>query len=175
MSIIHEGNGVVLALRGIFDNQSLVKWETALAKQICFPNKRPIILHGPEVPEPRDVAYFADHRIAALRYGPLRREAQSFPPILLELRAILQQLPICTWLGRSPNKENLNAVLVNYYKNGKDSMGLHRDDDVALGEDPFIVSMSFDATCMMIFQHTDGQRVRVNLTSGVLESNVQRL
>ena len=36
-----------------------------------------------------------------------------------------------------------NAVLVNYYRNGADSMGWHCDDEPELGPDPVIASVTF--------------------------------
>lgn len=40
---------------------------------------------------------------------------------------------------------NFNAVLLNYYRNGSDSMGWHADDEKELGKNPIIASVSFGA------------------------------
>ena len=40
---------------------------------------------------------------------------------------------------------NFNGVLINFYRNGLDSMGLHSDDEPELGERPIIASVSFGA------------------------------
>lgn len=38
-----------------------------------------------------------------------------------------------------------NSVLANYYRNGLDTMGWHSDDELELGVDPIIASLSFGA------------------------------
>lgn len=38
-----------------------------------------------------------------------------------------------------------NAVLINYYRNGQDSMGWHSDDEPELGPNPIIASVSLGA------------------------------
>jgi alkylated DNA repair dioxygenase AlkB len=40
---------------------------------------------------------------------------------------------------------DFNSVLLNYYRNGLDSMGLHADDEPELGPQPFIASLSLGA------------------------------
>ena len=39
-----------------------------------------------------------------------------------------------------------NAVLVNYYRDGKDHVGWHSDDEAELGEAPWIASLTLGAT-----------------------------
>ncbi|MBQ4861165.1 alpha-ketoglutarate-dependent dioxygenase AlkB [Pseudoalteromonas sp. MMG013] len=41
---------------------------------------------------------------------------------------------------------SFNALLVNWYRNGHDSMGWHSDDEKELGCQPFIVSISLGAS-----------------------------
>ncbi len=42
-------------------------------------------------------------------------------------------------------RRNFNSVLANYYRNERDSMGWHRDDEPELGPTPYIASLSFGA------------------------------
>lgn len=39
-------------------------------------------------------------------------------------------------------KTNFNTVLLNYYRDGRDSMGWHSDNEPELGPNPFIASLS---------------------------------
>jgi alkylated DNA repair dioxygenase AlkB len=41
---------------------------------------------------------------------------------------------------------SVNAVLCNLYRDGRDSMGMHADDETELGPDPVVVSLSLGAT-----------------------------
>ncbi len=40
---------------------------------------------------------------------------------------------------------DFNSVLLNFYRNGLDSMGWHRDNEKELGDNPVIASVSFGA------------------------------
>ncbi|MDG1948471.1 MAG: alpha-ketoglutarate-dependent dioxygenase AlkB, partial [SAR86 cluster bacterium] len=49
--------------------------------------------------------------------------------------------------------KNFNSVLMNLYRNGNDSMGLHSDDEKELGEFPVIASLSLGAPRKIFFKH----------------------
>ncbi len=48
---------------------------------------------------------------------------------------------------------SFNSVLLNYYRDGRDSMGLHADDEPELGPEPVIASLSLGATRNLYFRH----------------------
>jgi alkylated DNA repair dioxygenase AlkB len=48
---------------------------------------------------------------------------------------------------------NFNSVLLNLYRNGKDSMGFHQDDEKELGQNPTIASVSFGGTRNFRLKH----------------------
>ena len=50
-------------------------------------------------------------------------------------------------------KIDFNSVLVNYYRDGKDSMGWHSDDEKELGPDPTIVSISLGSERDLVFRN----------------------
>ena len=45
-------------------------------------------------------------------------------------------------------------MLLNYYRNGDDSMGWHADDEKELGTNPVIASLSFGASRNFQLQHS---------------------
>jgi alkylated DNA repair dioxygenase AlkB len=61
--------------------------------------------------------------------------AAPWPPSLAALRTRLARAPVAEF----------NAVLLNLYRHGNDSMGLHSDDEPELGTDPVIASVSLGA------------------------------
>jgi alkylated DNA repair dioxygenase AlkB len=143
-------HGLVL-LPGIFAACS-VSWQRGLEHEIKFPQARPIVLPGVNIPEPRDVAFFGDAGVSELAYGHLCRQPQTMTPTLSQIRAKLQSLDFTNFLG-SVTTHPLNCVLVNYYKSGRDSMGLHSDLEIGLGSDAFIVSLSLGADRWFTFQN----------------------
>lgn len=64
---------------------------------------------------------------------------------------------------------DFNSGLLNYYRNGNDSMGLHADDEKELGQNPTIASVSFGTTRKMIFRKRDSkQKIVLPLNHGDL-------
>jgi alkylated DNA repair dioxygenase AlkB len=64
-----------------------------------------------------------------------------------------------------------NSVLLNLYRDGKDSVGWHRDDEKEFGENPVIASVSFGETRPFQLKHKfkkDVERINVPLTHGSL-------
>ena len=77
----------------------------------------------------------------------------------------LQQ--IRTQLERSVGVQ-FNSVLLNYYRNGEDSMGWHRDNERELGPQPLIASISLGEKRRFLMQHVKDKHLRwkADLESG---------
>jgi alkylated DNA repair dioxygenase AlkB len=56
-----------------------------------------------------------------------------------------------------------NSVLLNFYRDGQDSMGWHRDNEKELGENPVIASVSFGAERKFQFRHYKDQKTIISL------------
>lgn len=66
---------------------------------------------------------------------------------------------------------DFNSVLINYYRDQADSMGLHSDDEPELGRRPIIASVSLGEERTFILKHKtrrDLKPVRLKLASGSL-------
>ena len=50
--------------------------------------------------------------------------------------------------------QTFNSVLLNFYRDGADSMGWHRDQEPELGENPTIVSISLGGIRRFVLQHS---------------------
>jgi alkylated DNA repair dioxygenase AlkB len=62
---------------------------------------------------------------------------------------------------------SFNAVLLNQYRDGKDSVGWHSDDEPDLGTNPVIASVSFGGTRRFIMRHKTRDDIdRVELALG---------
>ena len=65
--------------------------------------------------------------------------------------------------------ENFTTVLLNYYRDGKDSNGWHADNEKELGRNPIIASVSFGAERVFQLKHNvTNQRQNINLENGSL-------
>jgi alkylated DNA repair dioxygenase AlkB len=64
-----------------------------------------------------------------------------------------------------------NSVLLNYYRDNRDSMGLHSDDERELGPRPIIASVSLGEERTLVLKHKVNKAlepVRLRLASGSL-------
>ena len=93
-----------------------------------------IRMFGRTMKQPRLVAYHGDPG-AVYAYSGTRLEPRAWRGGLGELR---QRVEACSGL-------RFNAVLVNAYRDGRDSMGWHADDEKELGPRPAIASLSLGA------------------------------
>ena len=94
-----------------------------------------IRLFGRTVDSPRLSAWIGDPG-AAYRYSGTTFEPHPWPPALLALRDRI------ALAAGSP----LNSALANLYRDGRDYMGWHSDDERTLGPRPTIASLSLGAT-----------------------------
>ena len=61
-----------------------------------------------------------------------------------------------------------NGLLLNFYRNGADSMGWHADDEPELGINPVIASVSFGETRTFQFKHKENAALKsqIDLENG---------
>jgi len=106
--------------------------------------------------QPRLTAW---HGEARYTYSGLTLEPLPFTPLLQLIRSAVEAAT-----GR-----HFNSVLLNYYRNERDSMGMHSDDEPELGPQPAIASVSFGATRGFILRHKrTRQTLKLDLTDGSL-------
>jgi len=58
---------------------------------------------------------------------------------------------------------HFNAVLLNRYRDGRDGMGWHADDEPELGRNPVIASVSFGATRRFCLRHRRRKDLKLDL------------
>lgn len=109
-------------------------------------------LFGREHPAPRLSAWIGDPD-AAYGYSGARHAPAPWPVALDPVRARLRDA-----LG-----VDFNGVLANLYRDGRDAMGWHADDERELGPEPVIASLSLGATRRFVLKHRARDDVRLAL------------
>jgi alkylated DNA repair dioxygenase AlkB len=84
---------------------------------------------------PRRIAWQGEPG-ASYRYSGVTHVAQGWTPAVREIRERLQA---------ELEGERFDGVLLNLYRDGRDAMGWHSDDERDLGADPLIASVSLGA------------------------------
>jgi len=107
-------------------DQLFAALETGLAWQ-----EEAIFIYGKWVKVPRLMCWYGDAD-AYYHYSGVDHQPRPWTTELQSVRAKVEQQ--CRW--------SFNSVLANLYRDGKDSMGCHADDEKELGLNPVIASVS---------------------------------
>ena len=94
---------------------------------------RAIRVFGREVMQPRLIAWAGTL--------PYKYSGQTLPP--REPTAVLRELQSRV---ESETRTTFNHILLNYYRDGRDNMGMHADNEPELGKDPTIAALSLGCT-----------------------------
>lgn len=100
---------------------------------------------GKSVPVPRGLAWFGD---VPYSYSGLTHKASPMPTVLRELADRIEDE-----LERNGTPAKFNSVLMNFYRDGNDSIGMHSDDESQLDPEPTIASVSLGSAREFRFQH----------------------
>jgi alkylated DNA repair dioxygenase AlkB len=120
----------------------------ALMAGIAWETHR-IRMFGRWVDSPRLSCWIGDPQ-ARYRYSGADFMPRPWLPVLLEMRERLQEE-----LGVP-----FNSVLANRYRDGRDAMGWHSDDEPELGPEPVIASVSLGAARRFVLRRRDGHAVK---------------
>jgi alkylated DNA repair dioxygenase AlkB len=117
-----------------------------------------LVIFGRRHAVPRLVSWHGDPG-AHYRYSGVLHEPLPWTPALLAVRERVEALA-----GR-----RFNSVLANLYRDGRDGMGWHADDEPELGPEPVIASVSLGATRRFRLRHrTSGETRALALEHGSL-------
>jgi alkylated DNA repair dioxygenase AlkB len=101
-----------------------------------------IRLYNRLIPLPRLTAWYGD-AAANYTYSGITMHPTPWTAALLRIKAAIEPLA----------EVSFNSVLLNLYRDGRDSVGWHSDDELELGEYPVIASVSLGATRRFGLRH----------------------
>jgi len=94
-------------------------------------HQRSVVIFGKKIAQPRLVAYIAPTG-EGYSYSGLRLTPEASPDWASSL---LERVSAAAG-------ETFNSILLNRYRDGKDGIGWHSDDEKELGADPIVASLS---------------------------------
>ena len=100
-----------------------------------------LTIAGQKRPLPRLQCWMADQG-RSYSYSGLKLSPHPWNPDVLRIKARLEQL--C--------EHSFNSVLLNYYRDGSDSVSWHADDETELGPNPIVASVSLGAQRTLEFK-----------------------
>ena len=122
-----------------------------LRRDVCWQQEE-IVIFGQHRRVPRLVAWHGDAG-ARYVYSGTDHQPEPWTPLLERIRDRVQAL----------TGAHFNAVLLNLYRDGRDGMGWHADDEPELGRDPVIASLSLGATRRFCLRHRRRKDLKLDL------------
>jgi alkylated DNA repair dioxygenase AlkB len=114
-----------------------------------------ITVFGKTHAQPRLTALFGNEG-KPYSYSNIVMQPHSWNPLLMYIKNEIEE--ICN--------ENFTTVLLNLYRDGKDSNGWHADNERELGRNPVIASVSFGAERSFHLQHNSIADAKLKITLG---------
>jgi len=117
-----------------------------------------ITLYGKTHWQPRLSAWYGGKEINYC-YSGISMQPRPWSQTLLSLKARIESLVA----------RRFNSVLLNYYRDHRDGMGMHSDDESELGRQPVIASLSLGEERTLLLRHRyDLNTLKLPLPSGSL-------
>lgn len=112
--------------------------------------QEPIKIFGKAIMQPRLTALYGNPE-KPYGYSGIIMQPFAWTDFLLEIKNKVEEKA----------KINFTHVLLNYYRDGKDSMGWHRDNEAVLGPNPTIASLSFGETREFQIRHYGEKKLKL--------------
>lgn len=126
-------------------------WLAALLAQTPWQQPQ-VFVHGRQHPVPRLLAWYGDAQVN-YSYAGLNHRPQAWTPLLAQIRARVE----------AAAGQAFNGLLLNYYRDGQDSMGWHSDDEPELGRNPLIASLSLGGERRFDLRRRGASRIEYSL------------
>lgn len=137
-----------------------------LQQNLCWQQPN-VTVYNKTGPIPRLQCFISENNIE-YGYSHSKLIVEPWPDVLLAMRKRLE-LHL---------KQPFNSLLVNYYRDGNDTMGWHSDDEAELGHQPTIVCISLGAERVLKLKHKASNKITdLKLRSGsclIMSGNSQR-
>lgn len=138
------------------DPTTAASYFQSLSQEIAW-RQDSIQMYGKKIKVPRLQAFMGDQGIQ-YSYSGLTLIAEGWHPVVHQIKKQISQF----------TGVEFNAVLINLYRTGQDSMGWHRDNEPELGPCPVIASLSLGAERRFLLRNKAGVKREYLLGSGSL-------
>jgi alkylated DNA repair dioxygenase AlkB len=101
-----------------------------------------VVVWGKTFLQPRLIAWYGE-KGSSYTYSGISLDPLPWTSLLLGIKTKVETVVQATF----------NSALINYYRDNRDSMGFHSDDEPELGEQPIIASLSLGDERTFILKH----------------------
>lgn len=155
--VVKIHNGEYVYVHSFFDSFEADNYLYKLNSEIDWEQEE-MIMYGKSVKLPRLTAWYGDND-KPYSFSGITLNPKLWTTNLIEIKRKIE--------GKC--NVDFNSVLLNLYRNGKDSISWHTDAEIELGRNPVIASVNFGATRKFQLRHIQTkQKIEIELSHGSL-------
>jgi alkylated DNA repair dioxygenase AlkB len=149
-------DGEIYLFPALFDSATSNKLFELLSQNVLW-KQEPVKIMGLEIMQPRLTAWYGD-----------KGKSYSYTGITMQPLAWTEELLLIKDKIEKASGQTFNSALLNYYRDGNDSVGWHRDNERSLGTNPVIGSVSFGTPRTFHLRHYKDKKrkEKIILTNG---------
>ncbi len=144
-------DGEVIFFPGLFYLEESDYYLKSLLEEIAW-NQEPIIIFGKKIMQPRLTAWYGEAG-KEYSYSGITMRPHGWTTSLVEIKKRIEAISLF----------HFNSALLNQYRDEKDSVGWHRDNEKELGPNPVIGSVSFGSTRIFQLRHYKEKNLKKSL------------
>ena len=149
--VLHLQDAEIIYFAPFFDKKEADAIFRQLAKDIPW-QQDDIQVFGKIHPQPRLTALFGNEG-KPYSYSNIKMQPYPWTLLLQKIKSYVE----------SVSDTNFTTVLLNQYRDGKDSNGWHADNEKELGSNPVIASVSFGAERIFQLKHNSISGLKQNI------------
>jgi alkylated DNA repair dioxygenase AlkB len=149
-------DGEVYLYPELFTKEESDNFYTILSEEIAW-KQEPVFMMGKQIMQPRLTAFYGDTD-KPYSYSGITMQPHAWTPALCTIKSRIEKIA----------EVHFTNALLNYYRDGQDSMGYHRDNEKELGVNPVIGSVSFGSPRTFYLKHYTDKKLteKIPLTHG---------
>ncbi|WP_341733881.1 alpha-ketoglutarate-dependent dioxygenase AlkB [Microcoleus sp. EPA2] len=150
-TVVIDTDGEVIFYPNLFSIQESDRLFSALHSSVKWRHDT-IHIYGKKIPLPRLTAWYGDEGKSYI-YSGIQQHPEPWTPTLTSIKLKAEEI----------SKITFNSVLINLYRDGKDSVSWHSDDEPELGKNPIIASISLGGTRRFSLRHKTSKDYKIDI------------
>jgi alkylated DNA repair dioxygenase AlkB len=153
--VLLQNDGKVVLYTSAVASQRATELFSIFAADLAW-KAQDVFVYGKWIAQPRLTAWYGDPD-KTYRYSGIELHPHRWTSELSEVREVCEKIA----------GVHFNSVLANLYRDGRDGVAWHADDEPELGENPVIASVSLGQERRFDLRHREtGETIRTLLPSG---------
>ena len=129
-----KGSNILYMRKLVGEDESKEMYKNLFESEIEW-EQREIKLYGKTFEQPRLISYMASDSRLTYKYSGLKLKPKEFTPTVNKIKQLVEKV----------SGESFNSCLLNLYRDGRDHVSWHSDNEKEFGSEPTIASFTLGA------------------------------